>query len=515
MAKIKVGEKALAHLSRGLYRSPASALRELVSNAWDANASRVVIDTNCPTFYQLSVIDDGDGFTRSEFEDLMEGGIGNSDKRTPGYLSKTSRPVIGRLGIGLLGIAQISPAFYISSCPRKGRGFRAVIHLYDLLKDKLDGTGSTQGKLEAVDVGEYDFDEAFDPSVIDIGTRIVTQQVHPTFTNTFKESLQLPKYRTPNRDWQRAIKVFENQALRIASLQEVGDYWRLLWELSTACPLPYFSSDSLPDRLITDDHKRLQSYGFKVLADGIDLKKPVYLKGNKEGYTTSRIGPIEAKVYGVELKFHGYVVVQEARQLKPDELRGVLIRIKNVGIGYYDPSLLDYRINEGPRSRWVTSEIYVEDGLENALNIDRDSFNRFHPEFREIQKLFHQVLQKEIFPHVYRKIDSRSKIRKEKERDRHAEHFNEVITESKQPLVDFGKPDTIDKKQRVEEKEYTPALEEKVSLEDRKSLARVKAPYEDLARAIVALYDEAMNEKDDVARRQRFIDLLSRLLSRW
>jgi HSP90 family molecular chaperone len=46
--KIKVGEKALAHLSRGLYRSPASALRELVSNAWDANAKIVRIDTNYP-----------------------------------------------------------------------------------------------------------------------------------------------------------------------------------------------------------------------------------------------------------------------------------------------------------------------------------------------------------------------------------------------------------------------------------------------------------------------------------
>jgi hypothetical protein len=33
MPKIIVHEKALAHLSRGLYRSPASALRELVSNA--------------------------------------------------------------------------------------------------------------------------------------------------------------------------------------------------------------------------------------------------------------------------------------------------------------------------------------------------------------------------------------------------------------------------------------------------------------------------------------------------
>ena len=50
MPKIRVHEKALAHLSRGLYRSPASALRKLVSNAWDANATTVAINTNYPNF---------------------------------------------------------------------------------------------------------------------------------------------------------------------------------------------------------------------------------------------------------------------------------------------------------------------------------------------------------------------------------------------------------------------------------------------------------------------------------
>jgi len=65
MPQIKVHEKALAHLSRGLYRSPASALRELVSNAWDANARLVEISTNYPLFMRLAVQDNGDGFSRT------------------------------------------------------------------------------------------------------------------------------------------------------------------------------------------------------------------------------------------------------------------------------------------------------------------------------------------------------------------------------------------------------------------------------------------------------------------
>src|ERR1700733_9721975 len=120
MPKIQVHEKALAHLSRGLYRSPASALRELVSNAWDANASIVRINTNYPNFLQLSIQDNGRGFTKEDFKNLMEGGIGNSQKRSDEVPAKPAkRPVIGRLGIGLLGIAQICPSFTISSSTSK------------------------------------------------------------------------------------------------------------------------------------------------------------------------------------------------------------------------------------------------------------------------------------------------------------------------------------------------------------------------------------------------------------
>src|SRR5712691_3545904 len=120
MPKIKVHEKALAHLSRGLYRSPASALRELVSNAWDANAKIVRIDTNAPHFSQLSIQDDGDGFAKADFEQLMEGGIGNSEKRSGEIQLVNGRPMIGRLGIGMLGIAQITGTFTITSKKNDG-----------------------------------------------------------------------------------------------------------------------------------------------------------------------------------------------------------------------------------------------------------------------------------------------------------------------------------------------------------------------------------------------------------
>src|ERR1051325_9742667 len=226
MPEIKGHERALAHLSRGLYRSPASALRELVSNAWDANARSVWINTNYPNFFQLSIQDDGDGFTKEDFESLMSGGIGNSEKPKRDEPLINNRPLIGRLGIGLLGIAQICGAFTITSKTKDGAGFRARVSLYDLLKERLDKDDSTvvknatvhsMGEAEIaskiVDIGTYDFLTDFDPPDVAQGTIILSDELHPTFVQTFKESLdkeKFEKFKEPPREWKKALKVFSN-----------------------------------------------------------------------------------------------------------------------------------------------------------------------------------------------------------------------------------------------------------------------------------------------------------------
>jgi hypothetical protein len=211
MPRIRVHERALAHLSRGLYRSPASALRELVSNAWDANATRVSIDTNYPNFFQLSIEDNGDGFSRDEFESLMSGGIGNSQKRTDEEPLKYGRPTIGRLGIGMLGIAQICGAFIVTSKPKSGKAFKARVNLYDLAKAKMDEkkselvhdattTTDTGEKIagKIVDVGTYEF--------IDVGdeTRLRPRHRWRTGGVSLEQGLPARRADAPDR-WPPAL----------------------------------------------------------------------------------------------------------------------------------------------------------------------------------------------------------------------------------------------------------------------------------------------------------------------
>lgn len=524
MPKIKVHERALAHLSRGLYRSPASALRELVSNAWDADATVVTVDTNFPQFFQLSVEDNGEGFSRDEFERMMKGGIGNSGKRTEGRKLQFDRPLIGRLGIGMLGIAQICGSFTVSSRPTKGEPFRAKVRLYDVAKTKWDEPSSdlvhdttidSEGEIisdKIVDIGTYDFEE-FDKKSLGRGTRVLTDDVTPTFTQAFQSSLRLEGYKPVPIDWKRAVTKTLNGAV---SLQLLGDYWRLLWELSASCPVPYISGDALPRGVVQDVNERLESYQFELYVDGRKLLKPVFLKGNPGGYTTHKIRKQTLKVYGRALTFSGYIVVQEGKQLKPDELRGILVRIRNIGVGYYDASMLDYRFNEGPRSRWLTGEIFVEEGLEDALNIDRDSFNRFHPEFRALQTAIHDVLRGDVFPAVYRNIEVRSKDRREEISGKRDKALREVMREVESKSVKITRhilPDSEEGNDVVSSAHRSRDSIE-ISVPKADDLSTSKASQQ-LARSILTIFELALLEGDKDRQRQKFTELLLALLKRW
>jgi hypothetical protein len=128
-------QKILSRITDGIYRQPASALRELISNAYDADATRVTITTDAPRFGEISVRDNGIGISPENLKHLIDN-IGGSAKRTnvgtkldiastdPDY-SKKGRKFIGKMGIGLFAVAQFTRHFLIiTQC--KGDGFKTI-----------------------------------------------------------------------------------------------------------------------------------------------------------------------------------------------------------------------------------------------------------------------------------------------------------------------------------------------------------------------------------------------------
>jgi len=129
-------ERVLARITDGIYRQPSSALRELISNAYDADATEVVILTDAPRFGQIAVRDNGQGLTPEVLEHLV-GHIGGSAKRSEEGkdlgvtaadnedYSPGGRKLIGKLGIGLFSVAQFTRHFLIIT-KTKGDSYRTV-----------------------------------------------------------------------------------------------------------------------------------------------------------------------------------------------------------------------------------------------------------------------------------------------------------------------------------------------------------------------------------------------------
>ena len=80
-AILKTDDRVIARVTDGIYRQPGSALRELISNAYDADASRIFIDTDAPRFGTIKITDDGVGMSPTVLARLLEH-IGGSSKRT-------------------------------------------------------------------------------------------------------------------------------------------------------------------------------------------------------------------------------------------------------------------------------------------------------------------------------------------------------------------------------------------------------------------------------------------------
>ena len=151
---LRVDQRVLARITDGIYRRPSSAFRELISNAYDADATYVEIRTDAPRFDRVIVSDNGAGMSPEALANLIHH-IGGSSKRTAGggklntvdafnpELSPKGRRLIGKIGIGIFSIAQLSQHFQIIT-KRAGDDFRtsADIVLRTYSEENLSvGTG--------------------------------------------------------------------------------------------------------------------------------------------------------------------------------------------------------------------------------------------------------------------------------------------------------------------------------------------------------------------------------------
>ena len=71
----------------------------------------------------------------------------------------------------------------------------------------------------------------------------------------------------------------------------------------------------------------------------------------------------------------------------------MLIRIREASGTLFDRTFLNYQVSEQTRLRQISAEIFVKEGLDGAINIDRESFNYSHPHFLFVQRWLHRSLR--------------------------------------------------------------------------------------------------------------------------
>jgi hypothetical protein len=485
--------RVIARVTDGIYRQPGSALRELISNAYDADASRVVIKTDAPRFERISVEDDGHGMGPEALAHLLKH-IGGSAKRSeagPGLgvtasndpmSSPNGRRLIGKIGIGLFSVSQLTHTFQIIT-KVKDDDYRTV------------ATVALRQYADEDSLSNHDGEKRFESGKVNIwrekaadtathGTTIVLTSIRPQARDTLRSrdiwnvieeneklaepeeklAIEPPRFhigrvdksgdllqKTAGKAWSLPWEKGDSPSGAFSKLVQsvwsevehstpnpqldrIFDYYlRMVWQLSLAVPLPYvdghlfdmridgwaeaFMLSNLPKGAAqklevgrTELRKKADLHdpvglvdGFDVYFDDLKLARPLKFKGLPTtnnalkqplvfiGKCREEFKKLPRELSGGALAFEAYLFWTP--KVAPVEHIGSLVRIHGSSGTLFDSTFMRYQTSEQTRLRQITCEIFVSEGLDSALNIDRESFNSAHPHSVYLTKWLHSALR--------------------------------------------------------------------------------------------------------------------------
>lgn len=489
---LTVDDRVLARISDGIYRHPVSALREVVANAYDADATLVEIHTDRPRFRTIEVHDNGSGMTVEALVRMVHH-IGGSAKRTQEgsrlgvasgndpMVSPGGRRLIGKIGIGLFAVAQLTRSFQIiTKVAGSDHRLIADVSLSAYTEDDLAADEPTA----PVITGSYSImaAPATDPDAQ--GTSIVLSGVQPAAIDLLRsetlwdrvESQEddepaasrafLPRYHIgrlargstdtyevpPELPWAdgdaadaKFAKLYAGVVHDMGNVARSGlehtldDYLAALWRLGQQLPVEYVdgihpfdqtapllprvfrltngmrgqaTEIDVPDgrsiRDVTgfrapyrDEHDE-----FRVIVDDVAIRRPISFKRLPQASTETKrkrpllfVGSFDAPLDSVpkdlaggrRFGFEGYFLWTP--KVVPRDHAGVMVRIADASGTLFDRTFLGYQIRENQRLAQTTGEIFVEHGLDAALNIDRESFNFSHPHAKILTGWVHRALR--------------------------------------------------------------------------------------------------------------------------
>lgn len=327
---IKVSKEVVSHLSLGLYRNFARAVKELISNSYDGGATEVKIKLDLDNG-RIIVRDDGQGMNIDEIKEKF---------LTIGYPTPLTETVgeLGRKRIGTFGIGCLSVFPYCN---------------------KLQVITKKRNKDEIIELN------------------IDTKHFFKTGTFFFVEEAKVPYKIYPSdlpEEKGETIIVLEEIKPHIAKeLQQIGSqgkssidkfsgFQKFKWALSQYAPIQF-----PPDRKeLRDFFGNSGTVPMRLWLDGEELFRNI----------PENAGILETGEEQFGYVFLRYAIMTTMKPIEPEEARGFQVRLRNVAIGLpgdFNVSKLTGKVLG--KLNYICGEVHILRGLDSALMIDRDSFS--------------------------------------------------------------------------------------------------------------------------------------------
>ncbi len=262
--EVKISYRIIELFSAGLYSSPNKAFEELVSNSYDANATKVSIHVPSHVDKENSIFwvcDNGESMDQEELKDLWNIGYSPRESIRNTRTSK-DRLIIGKFGIGKLATYVL--ARKLSYICKKNDKFLLVSMDYGLISPDSSGLIT----LDEKEITISEVKEIIEPLILNNGVKLLD-------FNLWGKNAE--------KTWTFAI--LSDLRPRATKIQE----GRLRWILSTALPLnPNFNLFFNGSRIASSKEKIKPRHVWKIGEE----EKDDFL--DKYGYTKTKYNGIPA-----------------------------------------------------------------------------------------------------------------------------------------------------------------------------------------------------------------------------
>ena len=419
---LQVAAQIIKHISAGLYRSPGSSIKELLSNSFDADATNVNVN-----FYfsypggilnldKITIRDDGSGMNIDDLKYVFTH-IGGSEKNTPKLelTPKKKRKIVGRMGIGMLSVASACRGFVVrTKKASENREYIARISL-DFFDNTIQRTESMDKSklgnvvLKSRHVGDYNSDSYTEVEISDFKPPFL-ESIVPTIANSF-----IWQNKKGESSDEKYFEEFVNFIQKTGKLGALPTIDRLIVDVGCMSPVEYLPDGPIRSKIIIDgvthlvpgtdsekyikikeDIKRLdfnvqirlmiskdtnserEHNSFKLfkpfLYPNIELIKEfgydnldpyVYMLPQHEDKIINDDGEYE------HILVKGYYYHQSKR-VEPVEYSGLLFRIFNVALGNEFSDPMKFFVDTYMIQQQSLVEIYLDEGFQQIVNLDRE-----------------------------------------------------------------------------------------------------------------------------------------------